>query len=102
MGRWWYVDSNGKRKRTAAGIRHQREEWDSKPEYKKKNSARVAARRKALKSGLVHKGDGRDIDHRRGVEAGNGKSNIRVMSAHENRGRAQGPRKKGSKRKKRR
>lgn len=101
MGKLW-VTIGGKRKRTAAGIRHQYETWDGTEAYKKKRSARNSARRSALKSGLVHKGDGRDLDHRRGVSAGNGKSNIRVMSAHANRGRAQGPRKKGSKRKKKR
>lgn len=101
MGKYW-VTVGGKRKRTAAGIRHQREEWDSKPEYKKKNSARVAARRKALKSGLVHKGDGKDVHHSNHNPTDNRSSNLRVISAHKNRGMAEKSRKKGSKRKKRR
>ena len=99
MGELWYTDSNGKRKRTTKGLRRQYELWDGTEEGKKKRSARNAARRSALRSGRVHKGDNKDIDHRMGVSAGNASSNLRVMSAPGNRGRAQGPRKRGSKRK---
>lgn len=98
MGRFWYIDNNGKRKRTAAGIKHQKEEWESSSKAKAKNAARSAARRTAIKKGLVRRNDGKDVDHIRGVSAGNGASNIRVLSAHENRGRRQGSRKRGSKR----
>lgn len=98
MGRFWYIDSNGKRKRTAAGIKHQKEEWESSSKAKAKNAARSSARRAAIKKGLVRRNDGKDVDHIRGVSAGNGASNIRVLSAHENRGRKQGSRKRGSKR----
>lgn len=98
MGRFWYIDSNGKRKRTAAGIEHQKEKWESSSKAKAKNAARSSARRAAIKKGLVRRNDGKDIDHIRGVSAGNGASNIRVLSAHENRGRKQGSRKRGSKR----
>ena len=99
MVRLWYIDSRGKLKRTAAGINHQKEEWESSAKDKAKNAARTSARRAAIKKGLVHRNDGKDIDHIRGVSAGNGSSNIRVLSAHENRGRRQGSRKRGSKRK---
>lgn len=98
MGKYW-TTVNGKRKRTAAGIKRQHDLWESSSEYKEKHSARMSARRKAEKDGRVHKGDNKDVDHIRGVSAGNGKRNIRVMSAGGNRGRAQGPRKRGSKRK---
>ena len=98
MGRFWYIDSNGKRKRTAAGIKHQKDKWESSSKAKAKNAARSAARRTAIKKGLVRRNDGKDVDHIRGVSAGNGTSNIRVLSAHENRGRRQGSRKRGSKR----
>lgn len=98
MGKFW-ISVNGKRKRTPAGIKHQKEEWESSAKDRAKNAARTSARRAAIKKGLVHRNDGKDIDHIRGVSAGNGSSNIRVLSAHENRGRRQGSRKRGSKRK---
>lgn len=98
MGELW-VTVNGKRKRTAKGLKRQYELWDGTEEGKTKRAARNSARRSAIRSGRAHKGDGRDVDHRRGVSAGNGSGNLRVMSASANRGRAQGPRKRGSKRK---
>lgn len=98
MGELW-VTINGKRKRTAKGLKRQYELWDGTEEGKAKRAARNSARRSAIRSGRAHKGDGKDVDHYRGVSAGNGSSNLRVMSASANRGRAQGPRKRGSKRK---
>lgn len=97
MGRLWET-IGGKRVRTPAGIRHQAEEWDSTAKYKKKRAARNTARRRAIRAGRVHKGDGKDIDHIKGVEAGNSPSNLRVMSSHANRGRRQASRKRGSRR----
>lgn len=99
MGELWYTTPSGKRKRTAKGLKRQYDLWDGTEEGKKKRAARNSARRSAIRSGRAHKGDGKDIDHISGVSAGNGKSNLRVMSASGNRGRAQGPRKRGSKRK---
>lgn len=99
MGEYWYTTSSGKRKRTAKGLKRQYELWDGTEEGKAKRAARNSARRSAIRSGRAKKGDGKDIDHRRGVSAGNSSSNLRVMSASANRGRAQGPRKRGSKRK---
>ena len=99
MGEYWYTTSSGKRKRTARGLKRQYELWDGTEEGKAKRAARNSARRSAIRSGRAKKGDGRDVDHRRGVSAGNGSSNLRVISASANRGRAQGPRKRGSKRK---
>ena len=98
MGKLWYIDSSGKRKRTAAGIANQKRKWESSAKDKAKRAARSKARRDAIKKGLVHRNDGKDIDHIHGVSAGNGASNIRVLSAHANRGRRQGSRKRGSKR----
>ena len=97
-GRWWYTDASGKRHRTKAGVKHEYEKFQSSAKARAERSARVTARRIALKKGLVHKGDGKDVDHIRGVSAGNGASNLRVMSAHANRGRRQKSRKRGSKR----
>lgn len=97
MGKYWYTTADGKRKLTPEGLKHQHKKF---PEPKAKHTARVAARRAAVKAGKVKTGDGKDIDHIRGISAGNGKSNLRVMSASANRARHQGARKRGSKRNK--
>lgn len=97
-GKWWYTDSNGKRKRTKAGIAHEYSEFQSSAKSISERSARNSARRSALKRGAVHKGDGKDVDHIHGVSAGNGSKNLRVLTASENRGRREKSRKRGSKR----
>jgi hypothetical protein len=53
----------------------------------KKRVARNAARREAIRDGLVKKGDGKEIDHKKMLDQGgsNDKSNRRVVSASENR-----------------
>lgn len=37
--------------------------WEASPEQKKRRAARNRARREAMKKGLVHKGDGKELDH---------------------------------------
>jgi hypothetical protein len=59
--------------------------YDGTPEVKKKRAKRNAARRIMEKEGKVSKGDGKDVDHVKGVSAGNGKKNLRVKSASDNR-----------------
>ena len=56
-------------------------------EQKKNRAARNAARRDAEKKGLVRKGDGKDIDHKRPLSQGgtNHKSNLRAVPASQNR-----------------
>lgn len=55
-------------------------------EKQKKNRAkRNAARAKLAKQGRVRKGDGMDVDHKNGVSAGNGNSNLRVQTKSANR-----------------
>lgn len=54
---------------------------------KKRRAKRNAAREKLKKQGRVKKGDGKDVNHKRGVEAGNGDKNLNVESASKNRGR---------------
>ena len=56
-------------------------------EQKKNRAARNAARRDAEKRGLVRKGDGKDVDHKRPLSenGGNGRGNLRVVPASQNR-----------------
>jgi len=68
--------------------RDYRKEYDryqGKPDQLKARAKRNAARSKMAKAGRVHKGDGKDVDHKRGVAAGNGAGNLRVESKHKNR-----------------
>lgn len=63
------------------------EQYDGTPEVKKKRAARNKARRMMEREGLVHKGDGKDVDHKRPLSKGGTttRSNIRVKSATANR-----------------
>lgn len=38
-------------------------EWENQPAQVKRREARNRARRRAEKRGLVHKGDGKEVDH---------------------------------------
>jgi hypothetical protein len=62
-------------------------EYQAKPEQVAKRVARNKARREAIKEGIVKKGDGKDIDHKKMLDTGgsNSKSNRRVVDAGENR-----------------
>ena len=61
--------------------------YNSKPEQIKKRAERNAARRELMKEGKVHKGDGKDVDHKKPLAKGgsNSRSNLRVRSASANR-----------------
>ena len=61
--------------------------YNSKPEQIKKRAERNAARREMMKAGKVHKGDGKDVDHKRPLAKGgsNASSNLRVRSKSANR-----------------
>lgn len=61
--------------------------YHSKPEQKKRRAQRNAARRKMEKAGRVHKGDGKDVDHKDRNTANNSDKNLRVQSQSKNRGR---------------
>lgn len=68
--------------------RNYRTEYDryqGTDKQKKARAKRNAARRKLEGEGRVRKGDGKDVDHKRGVAAGNGDGNLRVQSKHANR-----------------
>ena len=62
--------------------------YNRRPDQKKKRAQRNAARRKLMEEGLVHKGDGKDVDHKRMIKDGgtNARSNLRVVSQKTNRG----------------
>jgi hypothetical protein len=61
--------------------------YDQKPEVKKKRAARNKARAMMEREGLVHKGDGKDVDHKQALSKGGTttRSNLRVKSATANR-----------------
>lgn len=102
MGRFWYIDSNGKRKRTAEGNAHEYSKFQSSSKAKAERAARNSARRSAIKSGRAHKGDGKEVDHIKGLGDGgsNSSSNTRVVSRKFNRSRHQSSRRRGSRRNK--
>lgn len=62
--------------------------YGARPEQKKKRAMRNAARRELMKEGVVHKGDGKDVDHKKMLKDGgsNSRSNLRVVSEKKNRG----------------
>ena len=62
-------------------------EYQAKPENVEKRVDRNRARRHAEAAGLVHKGDGREVDHKKMLDKGGSDkdSNTRVLSAAENR-----------------
>ena len=85
---------------TLRDYKREYEKFQSSEKSKKDRASRNKARRSALRSGRVHKGDGKEIDHIRGLTSGgsNAKSNIRVVSRKFNRSRKQNSRRRGSRR----
>lgn len=63
------------------------EQYDGTPAVKKKRAARNKARRMLEREGEVHKGDGKDVDHKVALSKGgtSTRSNLRVKSASNNR-----------------
>jgi ferredoxin-fold anticodon binding domain-containing protein len=63
-------------------------EYNARPDQVKKREMRNQARAEMMKAGKVHKGDGKDVDHRAMLDGNgtNAKSNLRVVSQTENRG----------------
>jgi 5-methylcytosine-specific restriction endonuclease McrA len=61
--------------------------YQAQPEQKKNRVARNKARREALRSGKVSKGDNKEIDHKTPLSQGGSKSasNTRVLSKSPNR-----------------
>lgn len=68
--------------------RNYRKEYDNyqgKPEQKKKRAERNKARRLTEKEGRVHKGDGKDVAHGDNRTSNNSRSNRKVQSPSQNR-----------------
>lgn len=63
------------------------ERYHASKKAKKQRAARNKARREAEREGKVHKGDGKEVDHKVPLSKGgsNAKSNRRVVSRRENR-----------------
>ncbi len=100
MGKYW-ITVNGKRKRTAAGVKHEYEKFQSSAKAKAERASRNSARRSAIRSGRVSKGDGKDIDHKDSNPRHNSASNLRVVSRATNRGKKENSRRRGSRRNRR-
>lgn len=97
MGRLW-TTVNGKRKRTAAGIAHEYDKFQSSEKAKKDRAARNNARRSAIRSGRASVGDGREVDHKDSNPSHNSSSNLRVVSRKTNRSKKENSRRRGSRR----
>lgn len=63
-------------------------EYHASEEQKENRAKRNAARREMEREGRVHKGDGKDVDHKKPLRNGgsNDESNLRVVSRSSNRG----------------
>jgi hypothetical protein len=72
-----------KRKRDYA----QEERLNDTPEQRRRQAARMRARRAAQKAGKVRPHDGKEVDHKDFNPLNNNLSNLRVVSAKENRSR---------------
>jgi hypothetical protein len=73
--------------RTPGQTKRMNREYDSLPRKVDERSNDNKNRRDFERRGLVHKGDGKDIDHKRSVKDGgsNSPKNLRVISASKNR-----------------
>ena len=54
--------------------------YDSQPHVKKKRANRNLARRRAMRAGLVQKGDGKDVHHTTGNPMNNKKLSVKPAS----------------------
>lgn len=72
--------------------------YQSSKKAKRDRAARNIARRRAEREGRVHKGDGKEIDHKDSIATHNNPSNLRVVSRTFNRSRKENSRRRGSRR----
>lgn len=69
----------------ARDYKQEYQNYHSRPEQIKKRASRNAARRAALKSGKVKKGDNLDVHHKNGNPLDNSASNLRAVHKSKNR-----------------
>ena len=69
----------------ARDYKQEYQNYHSRPEQIKKRASRNAARRAAVKSGKVKKGDNLDVHHKNGNPLDNSKSNLRAIHKSKNR-----------------
>lgn len=62
--------------------------YNARPEQVQNRMERNRARAALMKDGKVHKGDGKDVDHKKMLDGGgtNAKGNLRVVDKETNRG----------------
>jgi len=72
---------------TARNYAKEYRDYQGTPTQLKRRAERNAARRKMEAAGRVHKGDGKDVDHKNHRTSDNSRSNLRVMSRSANRSR---------------
>lgn len=72
--------------------------FQSSKKAKRDRASRNTARRRAEREGRVHKGDGKEIDHRNSSPTDNRPFNLRVVSRHTNRAKKENSRRRGSRR----
>jgi len=79
--------------RTPSQIKRHSKTYARKHAQMEKKRKRGRARYKLEKEGVVKKGDGKDVDHKRMLKNGgsNKRSNLRVTSASKNRGHGTSP-----------
>lgn len=73
------------------GYYHDNKEKFNNSKEQKKRALRNAARRAMVKAGKAHKGDGKDVDHKKPLSKGgsNSMKNLQMKSRHLNRGKYQ-------------
>lgn len=98
MGKLWYIDADGKRKRTATGMVHEYERFQSSDKAKKDRAARNNARRSAIRSGRAKVGDNKEVDHKNSNPRDNRSSNLHIVSRRTNRAKKENSRRRGSRR----
>lgn len=97
MGRLW-TTVGGKRRPTAEGYREMYRKFQSSAKAKAERASRNSARRSAIASGKVQKGDGKEIDHKNSNPMDNSSGNLRVVSRKTNRSKKENSRRRGSRR----
>ena len=97
MGRLW-TTVGGKRRPTEEGYREMYRKFQSSAKAKAERASRNNARRSAIASGKVQKGDGKEIDHKNSNPMDNSSGNLRVVSRKTNRSKKENSRRRGSRR----